>query len=136
MDKIRAFSFPRLIAHPEMEFFFIQGQVNPDDFDEYWDGTGHMALGYLTMYKDHKLKKIENTIYLLSDYKRDFSDIRRYAHRFANQMVSAELLSYDIKFKFKETRVNGDIVVSPYIDFVKDVVGNDIPSSVLNDITV
>ncbi|KGR74008.1 hypothetical protein [Ureibacillus sinduriensis] len=136
MDKINAYSFSRLIAHSEMEFFFIQGLVNPDDFDEYWDGTGHMVLGYLAIYKNHKLKKIEITKYLLSDYKIDFPNIRRYTHRFANQMVSAELISYDIKFRIKETKVSGNLVGPPYIDFVKEVIGDDIPSTVLDNITI
>lgn len=136
MENFKAYSFSRLIAHTEMEFYFILGLVNPDDFDEHWNGTGHKVLGYLAMYKNHKFEKIENTIYLLSDYKIYSSNIGRYTHQFTNQMVSAELSTYDINFSIKETKVHGNLVGPPYIDFVKDIVGNDIPYPVLNDITV
>ncbi|WP_413363104.1 hypothetical protein [Lysinibacillus sp. 3P01SB] len=136
MNNFKAYSFSRLIAHSEMEFFFILGLINPDDFDENWNGTGHTVVGYLVMYKNHKLGKIENIVYFLSDYKNAFSDIKRYTHHFADLMTSAELLSYDIKFIFKETGVRGDSVGSPYIDFVKSIVGSDISNIVLNDIKV
>jgi len=136
MNKFQSYSFSRLISRSEVEFFFILGETNPDDFDENWDGTGHKVLGYLVIYKNYELKKIENIIYLISDYKSDFPNITRYTHRFANLMISAEVLSYDIKFKIKKTIVKGDLVEAPYKDFVKCIVGNDIPHTVLNDISV
>ena len=136
MDKFKGYSFSRLILHSKMEFFFIIGEINPDNFDEHWNGTGHTVLGYLVIYKDHELKNIKNIIYLIPDYKSDYSNIKRYTHRFVDLMNSAELFSYDNKFNFKQTIIKGNLVVPPYIDFVKEIVGKDIPHEILNDITV
>lgn len=136
MENFKVYSFSRLIAKNELEFFFILGLPNPENYSENWDGTGHTVVGYLAMYKKHDLKEIKNIIYLLSDYKSNFGDIERYTHQFAKYMISAEVHTYDIQFKVKQTKVKGSSVGPPYIDFVKIIVGNDIPESILNDIKV
>ncbi len=136
MNNFKSYSFSRLLADSEIEFFLIVGLVEPDNFNEYWDGTGHQGVGYLVMFKNHKLTTIENLIYLLPNSKSTHADIKRYTYHFAERMISADMYNYDVQFKIKKTSILGNSIGPPYIDFIRSIVGNDVPAALLKDIAI
>lgn len=135
MNNFKSYSFSRLINHLEIEFYFILGLPEPDNFSEYYDLTGHQVVGYLVMYKKHKKKETKNLIYLLPNTtKNENLEIKRHTHHFIQRMTTADMYDYDVEFKIQQTKIKGKSVGPPYIDFVKTIVGNDIPIEILREI--
>jgi hypothetical protein len=136
MERFKSYSFSRLINHNELEFFWVTGLTQPDQFDEFWDGRGHESVGYLVMHKNHKERKLRNLIYLIKGKAKDKDHIKRYIHRFAVSMTSLELESYDIEFILHETSVyQSAILDSELISYIRKIVGDDIPETLLNEIS-
>lgn len=137
MVSFQSFSFSRLINHHELEFFWVTGLTQPDKFDEFWDGRGHESVGYLVMHKNHNERKLRNLIYLIKGKAKDKDHIKRYIHSFADSMTSLELESYDIEFILHETSVyQSAILDSELISYIRKLVGDDIPETLLDEISV
>ncbi|MGD6845376.1 hypothetical protein ACQCVH_23105 [Bacillus infantis] len=66
-DNFESYYFTRLMRSPNLEFFFILGINDANNFDEYWDGRSVEVLGYLVIYTDVQRKELVNYIYLIED---------------------------------------------------------------------
>lgn len=86
------------------------------------------------MYKNHKQKTVENLIYFLPYSKDEQLNIKRYTYQFIESMITTDMYDYDIHYKIKMTKIKGELVEPPYVDFVKNLVGKDIPEVILMDI--
>jgi hypothetical protein len=134
MHQYESYSFSRLFLNQDIEFFFILGVNESDNFDEYWDGRLREVLGYAVIYNDFKAKEQKNFIYLLNKGNSIYSDIVKYTKKFIEQMTISEKLSDRGNFKIIYTEIEGNLVSKPYKDFIKSVIKNEIPELVLDRI--
>lgn len=136
MNNFDFYSYSRLCITQNIEFFFIVGVKNSDNFDEYWDGTTREIIGYLVIYTMHEQEKQNNLIYIVKNDNLNSDNIIRYTKKFASEMpLSPKIFHYDKEnYKISMTTINPKGIVSPYIDFIQEVVGDDIPESILNQI--
>ena len=132
MPQYESYSFSRLFLNQNIEFFFILGVNNSDDFDEYWDGRLREVLGYAVIFNDFKAKEQKNFIYLLNNANSNYSDVVKYTKKFIEQMTLSEKLSDRENFKIINTEIEGKLVSKPYKDFIKSVIKNEIPECVLD----
>ncbi|WP_324728646.1 hypothetical protein VO178_18380 [Lysinibacillus fusiformis] len=127
-----SYSFSRLFLNRHLEFFFIQGINNSENFDEYWDGRTINVIGYAVIYIDPETKKQENFIYLIDNDINNYSNAIKYTRKFIEQMTLSDKLSDRENFKIINTEVYSRVVSEPYKDFIKDVVKNEIPEYILD----
>src|SRR5690606_6199575 len=132
MSEFESYSFSRLFLNKYIEFFFIQGINNSDNFDEYWDGRSIEVIGYVVIYNNPEKMEKRNLIYVIDKCNRNFDNIIKYTKKFVEQMdISDEYFDSD-SFEINKTDINGSLVLNPYTDFIKSVIKNDIPTSVLD----
>lgn len=132
MSEFESYSFSRLFLNKYIEFFFIQGINNSDNFDEYWDGRSIEVIGYVVIYNNPEKMEKRNLIYVIDKSNRNFDNIIKYTKKFVEQMdISEEYFDSD-SFEINKTDINGSLVLNPYTDFIKSVIKNDIPTSVLD----
>ncbi|MGD6942234.1 hypothetical protein ACQCT6_09355 [Cytobacillus gottheilii] len=134
MPKYESYSFSRLLLNRNLEFFFILGVNNPDNFDEYWDGRITEVLGYAVIFNDFTAKDQKNFIYLLDKDNGLFDDIIKYTKKFIQQMTVSDKLSDWENFRIINTDIDGKRVLKPYEDFIKSVIKNEIPEVILDEI--
>ncbi len=129
MTAYESFSFTRFYVNSKIEFFFILGVNDSDNFDEYWDGRDREVLGYAVIYKEKKQQY--NFIYL---FQVDHDRVIKYTKMFIQQMspISTNLSDLE-KFQIKETDIKVKSVPKPYKDFIRSIVKNDIPISAFDD---
>lgn len=132
MKNFERYSFTRLIRNTNFEFFFILGINNSADFSIYVDQRAREVLGYLILYKDLELDKNVNLIYLVGNGTNDDQNTIRYAQQFAMDMTT-QAVFYEEDFIVRKTNINPRVVSRPYIDFVKEIIGNDIPHSIIGE---
>ncbi|MDX8363470.1 hypothetical protein [Cytobacillus sp. IB215316] len=132
-----SYSFRRLFLNRNIEFFFILGVNDSDEFDEYWDGRITEVIGYAVIYIDFETNKQKNFIYLIDKDNRKYDNAIKYTKQFIAQMTLCEGLSISEGFSAREnfkiirTEINGKLVSKPYKDFIKTIVKNEIPEFVL-----
>lgn len=127
MAEFENYSFSRLYRDENIEFFFIVGVNDSDDFDEYWDGRLTEVVGYAVIYLDYKTKKQKNFIFLIDKTNREYDNIVRYTKRFIQQMSLSEETSDRENFKILKTEVEKRVLEPPYNAFIKMVVKSEIP---------
>lgn len=132
MSEFQSYSFSRLFLNRNIEFFFLQGVNNQDDFTEFYDLRVLEVVGYILIYNNHEEQK--NFIYLIDKEDRDFDSIIKYTKQFINQMTLSDKLSDRENFEILTTDVNGRVVSPPYKNFIKNIVKNEIPESVLDEL--
>lgn len=135
MAEFESYSFSRLYRDENIEFFFIIGVNDSDDFDDYWDGRLKEVVGYVMIFTNKNDRKQDNFIYLIEKSSRRFEDIVRYTNRFVDQMSLSPNLSDRENFKISTTNINGHSVVSPYIPFIQSIVSEDLPQQILETMT-
>ncbi|WDV08179.1 MULTISPECIES: hypothetical protein [Lysinibacillus] len=126
-----SFSFSRLFLNRNLEFFFILGVNNSDNFDEYWDGRTIEVVGYAVIYIDFETNEQKNFIYLI-DNNNNHDNVVKYTKKFIEQMSLSDKLSDRENYKILKTKINNRVVSEPYKDFIKIVVKNEIPEFVLD----
>lgn len=131
MSEYESYSFSRVFLNRNIEFFFIQGVNNSDNFDEFWDGRSIEVLGYAVIYFDFERMEQKNFIYLVDKDNRTFDDVIKYTKKFIDQMTVSENHYDRENFKIIKTDIDGKLVLKPYKDFIKSVVKNEIPESVI-----
>jgi len=131
MNEFEEYSYSRLFVDRNLEFFVIMGVNNADDFTYYWDQRLTEVVGYAVVYTNHKQKKQENIIYLVDKDIRDFEKIIKYTKLFVSQMYLSIEYSNEENFEIHKTNINGKFIKTPYIDFVKKIIVEDIPSEIL-----
>lgn len=129
MKEFDSYSFSRLYLNENIEFFFILGVKDEDNFIDVWDGRIIEVIGYAMIFTNKSESKQENFIYLIEKNGRKFEDVIRYTKQFINQMSFNPIDGDD--FEVSRTNVKGDVVDFPYIDFIKSIVRNDIPQEIL-----
>ncbi|QKX50252.1 hypothetical protein HF394_06425 [Planococcus glaciei] len=127
MTEFESYSFSRLYRDENMEFFFILGVNDSDNYDEYWDGRSLEPVGYAVIYLDVETEKQKNFIYLIDKANRNYDDIVKYAKQFIQQMSLSEELSDRENFKVLKTEIKSRVINHPYNAFIKMVVKNEIP---------
>ncbi|MDD1502891.1 hypothetical protein PVA17_08990 [Lysinibacillus sp. CNPSo 3705] len=127
-----SYSFSRLFLNRNLEFFFIQGVNNSDNFDEYWDGRIIEVIGYVVIYIDIETNEQKNFIYLIEKDNKKYDNAIKYTKKFIAQMTLSDKLSDRENFKILKTEINGKLVSEPYKDFIKVIVKNEIPEFVLD----
>lgn len=133
MLEFERYSFTRLFLNRNLEFFFILGVNDADNFSDVWDGRRIEVLGYAVSHINRE-KEQENYIYLIDLIDRDFDNIIKYTKQFISQMSTSPKLSDRENAKIRKTNITGRFVEPPLSKFIKEVVGNDIPQSILNEI--
>ncbi|MEY2373776.1 hypothetical protein, partial [Lysinibacillus capsici] len=88
MSYFENYSYSRLYLDQSLEFFFILGVNDSDNFDEYWDGRTIEVVGYVSIYKNTNGEQ-ENYIYLINQTNRDYESIIKHTKQFINQMSLA-----------------------------------------------
>ncbi|MDI2586194.1 hypothetical protein OR571_03395 [Psychrobacillus sp. NEAU-3TGS] len=132
MKSFESYSFTRLLYNESLEFFFILGVNDSDDFSIYVDQRLIEVLGYLVIYKNLELDRNVNLIYLVENDTRDDQKTIRYAQQFAMDMTNQAVFGQE-DFIVRKTNINPRIVSQPYIDFVKKIIGDDIPQSYIGE---
>ena len=127
MAEFENHSFSRLYRDKNIEFFFIIGVNDSDDFDEYWDGRLTEVVGYAVIYLDFITKKQKNFIFLIDKANREYDDIVKYTKQFIQQMSLSEEISDRENFKILKTEVKKRVLEHPYNAFIKMVVKSEIP---------
>lgn len=127
------YSFTRLCVTEKVEFFFIAGVNDADNFEWYWSGTLREVLGYIVIYTDHEQQKQESHIYLIEHDHRNFEHITKYAKQFVYHMLYLPYYDWE-NYIIHKTTVKQKGVVPPYVDFVRKIVEDDIPKSVIDEI--
>lgn len=135
MAEFEGYSFSRLYRDENIEFFFIIGVNDSDDFDDYWDGRIKEVVGDALIFTDKNERKQKNFIYLIEKPFRKFEDIIRYTKRFVDQMSLSPNLYDRENFRILKTNINGHSVGFPYIPFIQTIIGNDIPQYILDSMT-
>ncbi|TFE00654.1 hypothetical protein [Jeotgalibacillus salarius] len=131
-NDFETYDFTRFMRTSNLEFFFIMGINNGDNFDEYWDGRSREVLGYLVTYTDSQ-KELFNYIYLIEDEQKNYEHIIKYTKRFASGMY-AYTEHLELEFVILKTDVyQKSILPSKRIEFVKRVVKQDLPEHVFAD---
>jgi hypothetical protein len=133
MEIFESYSFSRLYLDKNLEFFFILGVNDSDNFIDVWDGRYIEVIGYIVIYMNHE-KEQENYIYLIDKTDRNFENIIRYTKQFINQISLSPKLSDRENVKIQKTNVDGKFVRDP-LSFMKKVIGNDIPQSIFHNQT-
>ncbi|MBU5250943.1 hypothetical protein KQI46_03195 [Lysinibacillus capsici] len=126
------YSYSRLYLDQSLEFFFILGVNDSDNFDEYWDGRTIEVVGYVSIYTNTNGEQ-ENYIYLINQTSRDYESIIKHTKQFINQMSLATNPLDKENFKISKTNILGKLVEPPYTNFIKSVIKNDIPNIILKD---
>ncbi len=134
MSEYETYSFSRLFLNRDIEFFFILGVNDSDNFDEYWDGRTKEVLGYAVIFNNSETKEQENFIFLIDKANRNYENIIKYTKKFIAQMTISEELSDSENFKIIKTEITERVVTKPYEHFIKKVIKNEIPESVLNEL--
>ncbi|MFC5467010.1 hypothetical protein [Lederbergia graminis] len=132
MSEFESYSFSRLFSNKYIEFFFIQGINNSDNFDEYWDGRSIEVIGYVVIYNNPEKMEKRNLIYVINKCNRNFDNIIKYTKKFVEQMDISEDYFESDSFEINKTDIKGSLVLKPYTEFIKSVIENDIPTSVLD----
>lgn len=132
MSCFESYSYSRLYLDQSLEFFFILGVNDSDNFDEYWDGRTIEVVGYVSIYKNTNGEQ-ENYIYLINQTNRDYESIIKYTKQFINQMSLATNPLDKENFKISQTNILGKLVEPPYTNFIKSVIKNDTPNIILKD---
>ncbi len=128
------YSFSRLFLNSNIEFFFIQGVNDSDNFDEYWDGRTIEVIGYAVIYIDFKTNEQKNFIYLIDKDNRKYDNVIKYTKKFIAQMSLSEKLSDRENFKIIKTDIHVKLVSKPYKNFIKSIVKSEIPEFVLDEL--
>lgn len=134
MSEYETYSFSRLFLNRNIEFFFILGVNDSDNFNEYWDGRTIEVLGYAVIFNNSKTKEQENFIFLIDRTNRNYENIIKYTKKFIAQMTISEKLSDSENFKILITDVTERVVTKPYEHFIKKVLENEIPEPFLNEL--
>ncbi|MDP1395297.1 hypothetical protein Q8G28_17595 [Lysinibacillus capsici] len=132
MLEYECYSFSRLFLNSNLEFFFILGVNNSDNFDELWDGRNIEVIGYTVIYIDSETNEQKNFIYLIDYDNKKYDDAIKYTKKFIEQMSLSDKLSDTENFKIINTEVYSRVVSEPYKDFIKAVVKNEIPEFILD----
>lgn len=132
MNKHEEYSFSRLFLNEYVEFFFILGINDANNFDEYWDGRDIEVVGYAVIYKDIKSDKQTNFIYLLEEVDVDENRIIQHTKKFIQQMTMSEDLVDQENFRISKTNIHSKVVSKPYQAFMEKVVKDDIPGTAFN----
>ena len=127
------YSFSRLFNFNNLEFFFILGINDSDNFGDEWDSTEINPLGYLVMFTDYTQKSKQVNIYLTVEDGTD--EIIKYSKQFVSRMpLLPGLLNFQTKYVIKKSEVKQKSVRSPYRDFILKVLKDDFDASVLDKI--
>ncbi|MGA3677287.1 hypothetical protein [Lysinibacillus agricola] len=133
MSEFETYTFSRLYLNKNLEFFFVIGVNDSDNFIDVWDGRILEVVGYTMIYINDEEEE-KNYIYLIDKAGRDFEKIIKYSKQFISQMSLSPKFSDRENFVIKNTTIPGKCVEPPYSNFIKQIVGNDIPQSVLNEL--
>jgi hypothetical protein len=125
MLEFETYRFSRLYRSQKLEFYFIQGVNDQDNFDEYWDGRFLKVIGYVLMYQNDD-KTTENYIYVINKTDGDYKRIIRYAKQFINSMSLSGNPFESENCKILKTDIKGNLVRQPYEDFIKRIIENEI----------
>ncbi|MED3554308.1 hypothetical protein [Cytobacillus praedii] len=134
MTEFESLSFSRLFSNKNFEFFFILGINDKDDFNDVWDGRLIEVVGYAVVYINDEQTKHKKFIYLIDKVNRDFENIIRYTKKFIEQMYLSPIFSDSENFKILKTNIESAIVKPPYTSFIKSIVENEIPQTILDKI--
>lgn len=127
------YSFSRMFNFNNLEFFFILGINNSDDFGDEWDSTSINPLGYLVMFTDYKQRIVQANIYLTVEDGTD--EIIKYSKQFVSRMpLLPDAFNFPTKYVIKKSEVKQKSVRSPYRDFILKVLKDDFDASVLDKI--
>lgn len=139
MNDFETYIFTRLVSTQHVEFFFILGVNEARNFTEDWDGRLTEVLGYLVLYSDQNEDKQTNFIYLIEDEHKNFQEIILHTKMFTVEMHTPfEFLDMadDENFIIQKTNVYQKGLLKEEIgDFIKKIVGKDIPEVDLHDLT-
>ena len=133
MSKFETYSFTRLIRTQSLEFYFILGVNEPQNFDEYWDGRLIEVLGYLVTYIKKGQQKI--FVYLIEDETKNFQEIIKHVKMFASEIYMYTGLLDMTNFIIQATNVyQKGLGEHEKINFIKKIVNEDIPEYILAEI--
>ena len=127
MLKHESYSFTRLFLDRNIEFFFILGINESDNFDEFWDGRHIDVLGYAVIYIDFETNKQKNLIYLINKNNIEYEKVIKYTKQFIQNMSLSEKFSDRENITILRTYVDQRVVHKPYEEFIKLIVKNEIP---------
>lgn len=127
MLKHESYSFSRLFLDHKIEFFFILGINESDNFDEFWDGRLIDVLGYAVIYNDLETNEQKNYIYLINKKNSEYDKVIKFTKLFIQQMSLSEKFSDRENFTVLKTDVDQRVVHKPYKDFIKAIIKNEIP---------
>lgn len=133
MSKFETYSFTRLIRTQSLEFYFIRGVNEPQNFDEHWDGRLIEVLGYLITY----IKKGEQKIfvYLIEDETKNFQEIIKHVKMFVSEMYMYTGLLDMTNFIIQSTNVfQSALEEHEKENFIKKIVNEDIPTYIIEEI--
>ncbi|MFJ7933822.1 hypothetical protein [Sporosarcina sp. NPDC096371] len=127
-NSFETYSFTRLVRTPSLEFFFIRGINEAQNFSEYWDGRMIEVLGYLVLFTDIQNDEQTNYIYLIEDEGKNYEEITRFTKMFASEMSTAYEVFDMENFTVQMTNVyQRGLLKQDIVDFIKRIVNEDIP---------
>ena len=133
MSEFETYSYPCLVRTQGLEFYFIRGVNNSQEFSEDWDCRLIEVLGYFAAYM--KKGELKIFIYLIKDETKNFKEIIRHVKMFASELYTYKERHDKIKFIMKSTNVyQRGLGENEIMSFVKKIVKNDIPGNILDEI--
>ncbi|MBD7983757.1 hypothetical protein H9649_04125 [Sporosarcina sp. Sa2YVA2] len=134
MSEFEYITFSRLYFDESIEFFFIQGVDNYENFTLWWDGRSYKVVGYLVSYVDVIENEQKNIIYLIEKEGRTFDWIIKHTRKFIENMSTSGRLTEWEDAEIIMTDIIGDSVLPPFTDFVKEVIQHEVPQAILDKI--
>lgn len=135
MSKFEGYSFTRLIRTQSLEFYFVLGVNDYENFDEYWDGRFIEVLGYLVTYIDSKKGQQNSFVYLIEDETKNFQEIIKHIKMFVSEIYMFTKLFDMTNFKIKSTNVyQKGLSEHEIMNFIKKIVNDDIPEYIFDEI--
>ena len=135
MSKFEGYSFTRLIRTQSLEFYFIRGVNESQNFDEYWDGRLIEVLGYLVTYIDIKKGQQKSFVYLIEDETKNFEEIIRHIKMFVSEIYMFTGLFDMTNFIIQSTDIyQKALSENEIVDFIRKIVNDDIPEYIFDEI--
>jgi hypothetical protein len=133
MSKFETYSFTRLIRTQSLEFYFIRGINESQNFDEYWDGRLIEVLGYFVTYIKNGQHKC--FVYLIEEETKNLQETIKHVKMFASEM-----LMYTGPFEKNDIIIKSTVVYQKglgeheKVNFIKKIVKEDIPDNIFDEI--
>lgn len=139
VKKYEQYRFPRLFVTSELEFFFILGVENADDFGEEWDSTFRTPLGYLVISRDFPSNEERVFIYITIDVEDEglIREIVKYSKYFSSLMTySPQAIEFSTSYSIKQSSVKQKSISSNFRDFIINVLQEDFNIEKLHKILI